>query len=670
MTSRERPGPRPRRWRPTLFVRFATLSFVSIAALALAMGFALSTLLRRAVSAWEWENTAAVVRRETDVNGLAAFFAAPGDAASREAWGRRLAEVLAGLPEVVRVKAWDRSATVLWSDEAQLIGQRFPDNAELREALAGRVAVQIKALAKAEQRYERDAFGVLAEVYVPIYQKGGSEVVGVLEVYKIPARLLSTVRRGQALIWLISLAGGLVLYVVMMPLVRQVYGREVREEALWIHAERLEAEVAARTAEVRRQSQQLTQAQRMEALGLLAGGAAHDFNNLLTVILGRAELILSRLPADDALRRHVTLLHETARRATSLTGQLLAFSRSRARDADVVDVNAVVAGLAPMLRRLVPADIALVTELAPDVRRVKVDAAHVEQVVLNLVVNARDAMPGGGRLVLRTATAEVDALEAGRRAGARPGRYVTVAVADTGVGMSREMQARVFEPFFTTKEPGRGSGIGLATVYGIVKQSRGTIWLDSEPGRGSTFTVYLPATDELPEPAVELPRPATLPRGSETILLVEDEEAVRELVRETLGAQGYVAIEARHGAEALVLAERHAGPIDLVLTDVVMPGLGGRELVERLQGTRPGLRALFISGYGADTLVRRGALRYGAEYLAKPFTAAALATRVRRVLDRRDPEGAGWPPADRPPGPAAGAGEGVGAGGEVFDRPV
>jgi len=378
---------------------------------------------------------------------------------------------------------------------------------------------------------------------------------------------------------------------------------------------------------------QLRQTQKVEAVGRLAGGVAHDFNNLLTVITGRAEMLLSRLGSDDPLRRHVQLIGKTAERAAALTRQLLAFSRKQVLQPKVLDLQAVVAGMEKMLRRLIGEDIELVAVPDPALGRVKADPGQLEQVILNLVVNARDAMPEGGRLTLETADVELDEAYARRHAGATPGRYVMLAVSDTGVGMDAATQARLFEPFFTTKGPGKGTGLGLATVYGIVKQSGGNIWVYSEPGRGTTFKIYLPRVDE----AVEAVEPgqvlAEWPRGWETVLLVEDEEGVRDLAREIIQLQGYTVLEARHPGEALLVNEEHAGRIHLLVTDVVMPQMSGRELADRLASMRSETKVLYMSGYTDDAIVRHGVLDAHTPFVQKPFTPEALLRKIREVLD-------------------------------------
>ena len=380
---------------------------------------------------------------------------------------------------------------------------------------------------------------------------------------------------------------------------------------------------------------ELRQAQKMEAIGRLAGGVAHDFNNLLTVIAGRGELLRYRLPADSPLIRHADLILKTAERAAALTQQLLAFSRKQVLQPKLLDLAAVVAGMEKILRRLIGEDVELRTVSGEGLGVVRADPGQIEQVILNLAVNGRDAMPDGGRLVLETANVTLDEAFARQHAGARAGRYVTLSVSDTGAGMPPEVLAHLFEPFFTTKGVGKGTGLGLATVYGIIKQSGGYITVQSEPGRGARFDIYLPriegaSADQDAAPAPE-PRP-----GRETILLVEDQPEVRDLARDILHGYGYTVLEARNGGEALEVWGRHGGQVDLLLTDVVMPQMGGRELADRLLATQRGLRVLYMSGYTDDTLGREGVLDPGRAYLPKPFTSVTLLRRVRDVLDAAD----------------------------------
>ena len=378
---------------------------------------------------------------------------------------------------------------------------------------------------------------------------------------------------------------------------------------------------------------QLEQAQKMDAVGRLAGGVAHDFNNLLTVILGRTDILLHPLKPEDPMRRGIELIQRTAGRAADLTRQLLAFSRKQVLEPVVLDLGAVTTDMKDMLGRLIGEDIALLTTPTPGLGRVKADRGQIEQVIMNLAVNARDAMPQGGRLIVETANIDLDDEYVRRHVGARPGPHVMLAVSDTGTGIPHEIQSQIFEPFFTTKEQGKGTGLGLATVYGIVKQSGGYIEVDSEPGRGTTFRVYLPRLDAEPAPVDRSARPAAAAGGTETILLVEDEEGVRELARDILRASGYTVLEARNGPEALLLCERHQGQLDMLLTDVVMPRMSGRELAERLAPLRPDLSVLYMSGYTDDAVIRHGVLGAGTAFLQKPFTPAALVLRVRETLD-------------------------------------
>ena len=380
--------------------------------------------------------------------------------------------------------------------------------------------------------------------------------------------------------------------------------------------------------------EQLRQAQKMEAVGRLAGGIAHDFNNLLMVIQGYSDLLVERLPDGDPLRRNAEQIQMASQRASSLTRQLLAFSRKQMLAPKILNVQSVVAEMEKILRRLIGEDVQLETSSAPDLGLMKADRSQIEQVILNLAVNARDAMPQGGRLTIETANVELDASYSHPPAVLSPGRYVMLAVTDNGCGMDAETQAHVFEPFFTTKEKGKGTGLGLATVYGVVKQSGGYVWVYSEPGRGTSFKIYLPRIEETAVPAgrdgkgeMQIPE-----RGSETILLVEDEKGVRELAREYLASSGYTVIEAEDGHTALELAAMHVGPIHLLLTDVVMPGISGRELAERVSQIRPGIKIIYMSGYTDQAVVHHGILRNDAVLLQKPFTLMTLAGKLREML--------------------------------------
>jgi two-component system cell cycle sensor histidine kinase/response regulator CckA len=386
--------------------------------------------------------------------------------------------------------------------------------------------------------------------------------------------------------------------------------------------------------ERKRLEDQLRQSQRMEAIGRLAGGVAHDFNNLLTAILGYSDLLYNQLPEDSPLRGEADEIRKAAHSAAALTRQLLAFSRKQLLVPEIVNPNELVSGMEKMLRRLIGEHIEVSTALDPALAAVKADPGQLEQVIMNLAVNARDAMPRGGKLTIETANVELDESYARNRSGVvPPGAYVLISVSDTGMGMDETTRAQVFEPFFTTKEKGKGTGLGLATVYGIVKQSGGSIWVYSEPGKGTSFKIYLPRAEESKRKEKAAARPEPMARGTETVLLVEDEDAVRTLARLALEAAGYRVLEARHGGEALSIAEGHDGKIDLMLTDTVMPGMGGPELAGRMASLRPETRALFMSGYADDAVFRHGILESKARFLQKPFTAGVLTRKVREVLD-------------------------------------
>ena len=379
--------------------------------------------------------------------------------------------------------------------------------------------------------------------------------------------------------------------------------------------------------------QQLRQAQKMEAVGRLAGGIAHDFNNILTAITGYADLLLEDLAAKDPRRQDAEEIRKASDRAAGLTRQLLAFSRQQVLQPRVVDLNALVSELEKMLRRLLGEDVTLATALAPTLGRVRTDPGQLEQVIMNLAVNARDAMPTGGRLTIETADVEFDAAFAGDHYPAQPGEYVMLAVTDTGSGMDAETQVHLFEPFFTTKEKGKGTGLGLATVYGIVKQSGGFIWVYSELGVGSTFKIYLPRVEAAAEPPSSRAAPAPVARGTETVLVAEDEAPVRAVARQTLERYGYRVLEAPSAEAALDVAQRYSGPIHLLLTDVIMPGLSGRDLAVRLATLRPETRVIYMSGYTDDAITRHGVLEPGFVFVQKPFTPDRLARAVREVLD-------------------------------------
>jgi PAS domain S-box-containing protein len=377
--------------------------------------------------------------------------------------------------------------------------------------------------------------------------------------------------------------------------------------------------------------QQLNQAQKMEAVGRLAGGVAHDFNNMLTVITSYGDLLLGDLPAGDTRRADIEEILKAARGAATLTRQLLAFSRQEVIQPRPISVNAIVAGTEKMLQRVIGEDIALESELAAEPSTVLCDPGQLEQIVMNLVVNARDAMPQGGKVRIVTTNATLDEPALRDLPFARPGRYIVLTVSDTGIGMDATTQEHIFEPFFTTKEQGKGTGLGLATVYAVAKQAGGFVGVESAPGEGASFTVFLPAIDA-PATRIEAESPGGLPRGTETVLLVEDATAVRSVIRQVLERLGYAVLDAADGQLALEVAARHHGPIDLVITDIVMPALGGREMAERLRKVRPEIRILYTSGYTDDAIVRSGVLDAQFVFMQKPFTPETLAAKVREAL--------------------------------------
>ena len=388
---------------------------------------------------------------------------------------------------------------------------------------------------------------------------------------------------------------------------------------------------------LQKSEEQLRQWQKVEAIGRLAGGIAHDFNNLLMTIKGCSEILLQECDAQDPRREEAEEIQKAAERATSLTRQLLAFGRRQILQPQVLDLNKVVTNMNKMLQRVIGEDIQLLTVLEPKLRPVKVDPGQIEQVIMNLAVNARDAMPRGGRLTIETANVFLDEDYAQRHVSVKPGSYVMLAVSDNGCGMDQETQSHLFEPFFTTKEKGKGTGLGLSTVYGIVKQSGGNIWAYSELGRGTTFKIYLPmVTQAVKEKYERTERRRISARGTETILLVEDEKAVRMMIRKTLESKGYTVLEAQHGQEALDICEHYSGPIHLMVTDVVMPEMTGMELVKRIKQLYPEMKVLYMSGYNSDRVtIDCENLGKGIEFIQKPFTVYKLARKVREVLDKQ-----------------------------------
>ncbi|MGD0350762.1 MAG: response regulator [Verrucomicrobiota bacterium] len=402
--------------------------------------------------------------------------------------------------------------------------------------------------------------------------------------------------------------------------------RELREAQTRVA--RKDAEAALRQSE-----EQLRQVQKIEAVGRLAAGVAHDFNNILTAIMGHSELLLRQLDADDPRRKNAEQIEKVAHLAAGLTRQLLIFSRKQVIEPRVLNLNAVILDIKKMFRRLIGEDIEFCTLLDPAAGHIKADPGQIEQVIMNLAVNARDAMPNGGKLTVTTANTTLDKNHLKNFPDMGAGDYVMLAIADTGTGMSEEVKAHLFEPFFTTKPSGKGTGLGLATCFGIVKQNTGHIDVQSELGSGTTFKIYFPQVQSALEPARVRNLPTEVAGGNETVLLVEDEPVVRELAVATLREKGYTVVEAVNGEEGLRLARQHDGKIDLVLTDVVMPVMGGKEMADALRTSHPDTKVLFTSGYTEDALGHHGVLRPGILFLPKPYMTATLARKVREILD-------------------------------------
>ena len=395
--------------------------------------------------------------------------------------------------------------------------------------------------------------------------------------------------------------------------------------------------VVSNITERKQLEEQLRQTQKMEAIGRLAGGVAHDFNNILTVIIGNCDFMLNEVNHNDTLYKDIRQIERAGKRAASLTRQLLAFSRQQVLQMRILNLNTVVADMDKMLRRLIGEDIELSTVLEPDLGNIRADSGQIEQILLNLVVNARDAMPQGGKLTVETANVELDEAYARRHVDIVPGAYILLTVIDTGTGMDMDTQSHIFEPFFTTKEMGKGTGLGLSTIFGIVKQSDGHIYVYSEPGHGTMFKLYFPRINQDTVLDSRTPVTAEPSRGLETVLLVEDEELVRGLAHRALIQGGYHVLQAGHGLEALQVCERYPGPIHILITDVVMPGgMSGHELARKLLLTFPDIKVLYMSGYTDDAIVHHGVLEPSTAFLQKPFTPNTLIRRVREVLDQRN----------------------------------
>ena len=589
--------------------KFAALSFLCVMALALSMGFALSWLLTHAVAEWEWENTAAVARREVELTGVDALFSTPPSAAPGQRARGEFSKLLAGFPEVVRVKVWDRDATVLWSDEPRLIGQRFADNDELKEALAGEVSVEIKTLSRREHAYERGQFTTLAEVYVPIFSKTTRRVVGVVEVYKSPVRLFATIQRARIVIWTISFAGVLILYLLLLPLVRQVYGRQVREEALQAHTAELEAQVTQRTLELETQREALFQAEKVAAMGQLLAGVSHELNNPLSTIVGYTQLLLMRVGVGP-MAEQLDKIAKSAERCTRIVTNFLALARQYPPERQLVLVNQLVDDAVELLAYpLRIDDVDVIRRFAPDLPQLWADPHQIQQVIVNLLTNAHQAMrgvPTPRRLILTTRHDRVT-------------DRIVLEVADSGSGVAPDVRTRIFDPFFTTKAPGQGTGLGLSLCRGIVEGHDGSLRLETTPGGGATLVVELPAGAPLLASEAHHPGETLEAASGKTILVVDDEPDVAELLADALALDGHQVETANSGAAALDRLLDRA--FDLVFSDMKMPGMSGSELYGEVAQRRPGLerRMVFVTGDLLNPTTRQFLDRTGAKSVGKPF---------------------------------------------------
>jgi signal transduction histidine kinase/CheY-like chemotaxis protein len=545
-----------------------------------------------------------------------------------------------------RVKLWAKDGTVIYSDDRAGVGEKFPSEGNLMSAaLRGENAAETEVPEDAENARER-YLGTLMEVYTPIIFPGSTEPAGAFEIYQYyehTANRISALQKwvfGSVGIGFLALYGSLVSIVWRgwKTITRQrgqlesINGElEKKVDELGESNEKLTTEMAER----KRLEEQLLHAQKMESIGRLAGGVAHDFNNLLTPIIGYAQMGVMEASNQHRVQGHLEEIRKAAQRAANLTSQLLAFSRRQVIEPKVINLNGLIADMDRMLRRLIGEDIELATSLTPDLKCVKADPGQMEQVLMNLVVNARDAMPQGGKVNTETANVTLDEVHVRQHPEASPGPYALVSVSDNGSGMPEEVQAHIFEPFFTTKEEGKGTGLGLATCYGIVRQSGGHIEVYSKVGQGTTFKIYLPLAEKASSASSDHEEADShLQKGTETVLLAEDELAVRSLIARLLRHQGYHVLEAANGVEALSLAREHSSKeIHLLLTDVVMPQMGGIELAKQLNSLRPNTKILFVSGYTSDPFVKLSIPDQGIQFVQKPFNPTVLVRKVREVMD-------------------------------------
>ena len=534
--------------------------------------------------------------------------------------------------KTARVKLWARDGTVIYSNDPASVGEKFPDNENLLKALDGETPIEIKIAAAPENARER-FLGTLMEVYTPIIFPGTTEPQGVLEIYRYyePTAILIAHQRKEIMLSIVI--GFVLLYGALVSMVWRSWRTIIQQR-----------EESKRAEEERDKIQfQLRESQKMEAIGRLAGGVAHDFNNVLTAITIGSEMLLGDLSSGDPKRQDVEEIQKAAERATSLTRQLLTFSRRQMVEVKLLDVNFIISDMDKMLRRLIGEDVQLDTILEPKLNSIKGDSGSIEQVIMNIVVNASDAMPNGGKITVRTENVALVEKDITFIAEAKPGDFVRLSIADTGTGMDKETMEHIFEPFFTTKAKGQGTGLGLSTVFGIVKQIDGWINVYSEPGRGSTFRVYIPAffggskdKNELTQKTTSLQK---LHGNGERILLVEDDESIRTVALRLLTENGYKVIPAVSAEEAMAIFDRENRNFQLVLSDVVLPGKSGVELVGQLLTLQPELHIILSSGYADDKAQLSVIQERGYPFIQKPYTTDKLLRSIRENILRTKDEG-------------------------------
>ncbi|MBI4186725.1 MAG: response regulator [Chloroflexi bacterium] len=531
--------------------------------------------------------------------------------------------------QTARVKLWARDGTVIYSNDTALVGEKFPDNENLLKALDGKTPIEIEVAEDPENARER-FLGTLMEIYTPIVFPGTTEPQGVLEIYRYYEPTAVQIDHQRKEIMLSIAIGFVLLYGALVTTVWRSWRIIVGQRE-----ERKRAEEEREKIQFR-----LRESQKMEAIGRLAGGVAHDFNNVLTAITVGSEMLLGDLSSGDPKRQDVEEIQKAAERATSLTRQLLTFSRRQMVEVKLLDVNFIISDMDKMLRRLIGEDVQLDTMLEPKLNSIKADNGSIEQVIMNIVVNASDAMPDGGKITVRTENVTLNEKDIAFIAEAKPGDFVRLSITDTGTGMDKETMEHIFEPFFTTKAKGQGTGLGLSTVYGIIKQIDGWVNVYSEPGQGTTFRVYIPAFPDSSEDKNELTKESTsleeLHGNGERILLVEDDESIRTVTLRLLTENGYQVLPAESAEEAMTIFDREDGNFQLVLSDVILPGQSGVVLVGQLLTLQPALHIILSSGYADDKAQLSVILEKGYPFIQKPYTTEKLLRSVKENILRTE----------------------------------